>query len=98
MTTIISPNLRREKVLINSNGDVIDRNKNIVEKNEVEKIDIEDIKAVESKSTERYIPASNPMDIQKQIEDAEKHLESLKALKAQKITEMEEQLTYLKQG
>ncbi len=104
MTVLISPNIKKESVRINPNGDEIDpKTKQIIKKNETGYVPTADElagKAHPNAITLLQKPAtefSDPMSIQAEIEATEAYLATLKAKKMEKIKEMEAQLAKLKQ-
>lgn len=95
----ISPNIKKESVRINTNGDVIDpRTKQIISKNEPDyKPSREEIEAQINAVPEvsQPIPAETKLTISQQIEQAKKHLADLELLKQDEIKRMKEELARL---
>lgn len=98
---IISPNIKKESVRINTNGDVIDpRTKQIVSKNEPDyKPTREEIEA-QINAAPQVIEVPKPttetkLTISQQIEQAKAHLADLELQKQDEIKRMKEELARL---
>lgn len=98
---VISPNIKKESVRINTNGDVIDpRTKQIVSKNEPDYVPSrEEIEAqinAAPAAEQPPVPSTvRALSIKEQIIEAEKHLADLKVLRVAEIEKMKAELAEL---